>query len=70
MPKKNNSQPTMGDRIDTLESQFGAMQNTLASVVEQLKEMSRKMDLQASNHNASPASNTNAIPGPMPIPAR
>ncbi|MCI82920.1 hypothetical protein A2U01_0104194, partial [Trifolium medium] len=57
MPKKNNRQPTMGDRIDTLESQFGAMQITLASVVEQLKEMSRKMDLQGSNHNASPASN-------------
>ncbi|MCH82977.1 Ty3/gypsy retrotransposon protein, partial [Trifolium medium] len=62
MPKQTNKKPTMGDRIDILESQFGAMQITLASVVDQLKEMSKKLDLQGSNHNASPTHNSAAIP--------
>ncbi|CAJ2637620.1 unnamed protein product [Trifolium pratense] len=52
----------MGDRIDTLESQFGAMQLTLASVVEQLKELSKKMDLQGLSSNPPPIVHSTAIP--------
>ncbi|GAU17006.1 hypothetical protein TSUD_37640 [Trifolium subterraneum] len=39
MPRKA-IKPTMGERIDTLESQFGAMQMTIASLVDQMKNQS------------------------------